>query len=285
MATFCGVKDFAFDSIGELQKLAAYAPGSQVYCRIVVDNSGSDWPLTRKFGVEPQEAVPLLERAAELGLTSSGLTFHVGSQCLNPENWRAAMQTCAELWRVAAGRGIRLRVLNIGGGLPVQHLKPIPQLQDIGRLIESTVTQLFPPDVRVVIEPGRALVGDAGILVSSVIGVADRGGERWLHLDTGVFNGLMETIEGFSYEWRADSSGPNRPYTVAGPSCDSVDVMASDVELPELAPGDRVYVMNAGAYTLSYASHFNGFPPPSVHTLDGSPVLLALPDRANLHAS
>jgi ornithine decarboxylase len=259
-----GVDRLAVDSIDELGKIAAHAPGARVHCRLAVDNSGSEWPLSRKYGVEVPEAVALLEEAARLGLEPHGATFHVGSQCLAPETWRAALLRCAELWRAAAARGVALTWLNLGGGLPVRHRKPIPSAAEVGRVIAATVREHFPPGLRLAMEPGRTLVGDAAVLVTSVVGRARRGDERWLYLDVGVFNGLMETIEGFGYELAVERVGPADRWVVSGPSCDSVDVPFPEAELPELEVGDRVYVLNAGAYTLSYASAFNGFQPPTV---------------------
>lgn len=263
-----GVRTFAYDSTTEIAKLARWAPGSRVYVRLAVDNTGSDWPLSRKYGVDAQTALALLDLAAERGLEPCGLTFHVGSQCLNPANWENALRLCAEVWQAAASRGLRLSLLNLGGGLPVRHLKPIPALVEIGQRVTALIRALFPPDITLIIEPGRALVGDAAVLVASVIGKAVRGDEHWLYLDAGVFNALMETIQGFGYELWTERTGPVRRWTVAGPSCDSVDVLFNDVALPELEVGDRLYVLNAGAYTLSYASSFNGFPPPAVFFLD-----------------
>jgi ornithine decarboxylase len=259
-----GVGRFAVDSTAELDKLAAGAPGARVYCRVEVDNSGSMWPLARKFGCKPAEAVRLLEAAADRGLRPDGLTFHVGSQCLSAASWRSALERCAEVWRAAGQRGLRLEQLDIGGGFPVEHLQPVPGLASIGAVVADAIEALFPPGIVVSAEPGRGLVGSAGRMVASVIGKAERAGERWLYLDVGVFNGLMETIEGFHYELRVDRAGPPGRWTVAGPSCDSVDVLWSDASLPELEVGDRVEILNAGAYTLSYASSFNGFPPPQV---------------------
>ena len=259
-----GVESFAIDSRTELAKLAAGAPGARVHCRVEVDNSGSMWPLARKFGCKPAEAVELLAAARELGLRPEGLTFHVGSQCLSAASWRAALERCAAIWRAAAARGIALARLDIGGGFPIEHLDPVPDVAEIGAIVRAALAELFPPGIVVTAEPGRGLVGSAGRLVASVIGKAERGEERWLYLDVGVFNGLMETIERFRYELRVGRDGPLVGWTVAGPSCDSVDVLWTDVLLPELEVGDRVEILNAGAYTLSYASSFNGFPPPQV---------------------
>jgi ornithine decarboxylase len=267
LAHAVGLSRFAFDSPEELAKLALHAPASGVYCRVAVDNSGSDWPLSRKHGAQPSEVVPLMLAAADRGLDPYGLTFHVGSQCLSLPSWRDAILTAADLWQQATRAGLRLRTLNLGGGFPVQHLKAIPELDAIGELIRALVREHFPAEASLAIEPGRAVVGNAAVLVTSVIGKARRGDEDWLYLDAGVFNGLLETIAGFQYQYRAERAGPARAWTVAGPSCDSVDTMQSGVELPELAVGDRVYVMNAGAYTLSYASSFNGFGPPETHLL------------------
>ena len=268
-AATLGVDRFAFDSEDELQKIARYAPGSRVYCRVVVDNTGSDWPLSRKFGVPPEDAVPMLLDAAALGLRPEGVSFHVGSQCLDATSWRRALETCATIWEQAARRGLSLRLLNAGGGFPVRHLKQTPSWPAIGAEIRRAVDALFPADVELIVEPGRALVGGAAVLVASVIGKARRGEERWVYLDVGVFNGLMESIGGLGYELRTERAGRPGKVVLAGPSCDSMDVISSDVELPELEVGDRVYVMNAGAYTLSYASSFNGFAAPAVHLLSG----------------
>lgn len=274
-----GVDGFAVDSRDEILKLAALAPGCRVNCRVMVDNAGSDWPLSRKFGVPADDVLPLLRLARQHGLRPDGLTFHVGSQCRSAENWSGAIATCASIWRAAAAEGMRLGTLNLGGGLPVPHVKPIPSLDDIGGRISALLATSFPDDIHLAIEPGRAMVGSAAVLVTTVIGRSRRGDENWLYLDAGVFNGLMETIAGFAYELRTERTGPTRPFTLAGPSCDSVDVMFNRVELPDLEIGDRIYVLNAGAYTLSYASWFNGFDPPAVHaipaTVDASPVALA----------
>jgi ornithine decarboxylase len=264
-----GLRRFAVDSVGELDKLAAGAPGARVYCRVEVDNSGSMWPLARKFGCTPAEAVDLLEAARARGLRPDGLTFHVGSQCLSAASWRLALERCATIWRAAAERGIELEWLDIGGGYPVEHLEPVPSVGAIGAVVRSALAELFPPGISVSAEPGRGLVGTAGTLVASVIGKAERNGERWLYLDVGVFNGLMETIERFRYDLRVDRDGPRSRWTIAGPSCDSVDILWTDALLPELEVGDRVELVNAGAYTLSYASSFNGFPPPRVVTRGG----------------
>jgi ornithine decarboxylase len=260
-----GMRHFVFDSEAELDKLARHAPHSELCLRIVVDNSDSEWPLSRKYGVEASAALPLLLMARERGLDVAGLTFHVGSQCFSTRAWVRALSTCREIFDEAAAAGLRLDFLNLGGGLPVRHLRPVPSIAEVGETIAAYVRDEFAWPVRLSIEPGRAIVGEAATLVTTVIGKAERADGRWLYVDAGVFNALMETIDGFRYELRTDVGGPCHKTTLAGPSCDTVDVLYDEVMLPDLEVGDRLYVMNAGAYTLSYASTFNGFLPPAVH--------------------
>jgi ornithine decarboxylase len=267
-----GIDRFAVDSRTELVKLAHHAPGSRVYVRLTVDNSGSEWPLAKKYGASAADAVQLLREARAFGLRPYGLTFHVGSQCVDKESWNSALLLCHEIWRELEDEGITLEMLSLGGGFPVRHTRPVPSIEEIGRETARVLHSLFPPErVEVSVEPGRALVGEAALLVASVIGKATRGQERWLYLDAGVFNALLEAIQGFSYQIRTERSGPPRRYVLAGPTCDSVDTISTEVSLPELSVGDRVYFLNAGAYTLSYASSFNGFEPPRVVAFDDLP--------------
>jgi ornithine decarboxylase len=268
-AVLAGIDRFALDSEMEVEKLARHAPGSRVYVRMTVDNSASEWPLSDKYGVAAEEAVLLLRAAACRGLRPYGLTFHVGSQCRDPESWAQAVRACFEVHQAVERQGHRLEMLSVGGGQPVHHLRPVPTMDDIGQRIQCTANELFGDRLPLImVEPGRALVGTAATLVTSVIGKARRGADIWIYLDAGVFNALMETIAGFRYELCTERTGPRRPVTVAGPSCDSVDTLFTVEPLPDLQLGDRVYVMNAGAYTLSYASSFNGFPPPSLKLID-----------------
>lgn len=263
-----GVNVFAFDSAAELEKLAAAAPDCRVVARLVVSNTGSEWPLCGKYGMDARLSLELLRRAAKMGLRPYGLTFHVGSQCLNKENWVDALFLCRQVWDLAWRKGMPLEMLSLGGGLPVYHGKRTPSTSEIGNRIEKALRELFPVErPRLAIEPGRALVGDAGVLVASVIGRASRGSEEWLYLDAGIFNALFEASQGITYQVETERKGPRRPFTLAGPSCDSVDTLCQGVMLPNLQVGDRVYIMSVGAYTLSYASCFNGFPPPPVYFL------------------
>jgi len=254
-----GVNRFAFDSIAEVDKMSLYAPASEVYVRLTVPNEGSEWPLSKKFGVEIDEAVDLLHYASEKGLKPVGLTFHVGSQCTNIYNWDTALDKARQLWDHAAGRGIALKILNIGGGYPIRYTKDVAEIETIEQKINDAIYLKFPDDVEVNIEPGRSVVGDAGVFVSRVIGKAERGDENWMYIDVGVFNGLMESVGGIKYQYFIDSRNEPRKWTVAGPSCDSFDVIDRDVELPEPSVGDTILILSCGAYTVSYASEFNGF--------------------------
>ncbi len=265
MAYGLGIRMFAADSDVEIAKLAKLAPGCDVYARIDVPNKGSVWPLSGKFGVEKHEAKHLLVEAKRAGLHPVGVTFHVGSQCLNPENWAFAIDYCKEVFDACAAEGIALTLLNLGGGLPaMEKMTNPPPVDEIGRGIMERIGRLFDPSVRVLIEPGRHLVATAGTLTATVIGEAVRRGENWIYLDIGVYNGLMEIHEKFPYEVRTDHEDrERRAYVLAGPTCDSVDVIFNDITLPRLALGDKVHFMNAGAYTTGY-DRYNGFDFPHV---------------------
>lgn len=259
-----GIARFAFDSYTEIEKLSQFAPGSRVYVRLSVSNEGSEWPLDRKFGIEVGGAEELLLQAEKKNLKPWGIAFHVGSQCVNPIAWAKAIEKSKEVWDWTTSEGIELTSLNVGGGFPIEYTKPVPPISETGRVIRNAIAKAFPGNIQVMLEPGRALVGEAGVLVATVIAKAVREGQKWLYLDVGVFNGLMETMGGIMYPLITRKDGSDGRWVVAGPSCDSVDVISDEVELPELEVGDRVYIISAGAYTTAYASHFDGFPIPKV---------------------
>ena len=257
-----GVRHFGFDSDVEIDKLARYAPGCEVSVRLVVPNEGSDWPLDKKFGAAPAEAAGLMRRAARRGLIPAGVTFHVGSQCRRPESWAAALDIAGGVLAELARDGIEPRVVNVGGGMPVAYASgPAPSANDVASVVKASAARL-PWPVEIWLEPGRGLVGEAGTLVTEVIGVAEREGRRWVYLDVGIFHGLAEAMGGIAYRFETDAGGAPSPCTIAGPSCDSVDVITTDGLLPEITVGDRVVIPCAGAYTTAYASAFNGFPGP-----------------------
>jgi ornithine decarboxylase len=270
-AALQGVWRFALDSEGELLKIAAAAPGTAIYVRLNVEDSHSLFPLSRKFGTSADEALRLLRMAPEHGLRPYGLTFHVGSQCTDPSMYARAIERCALVMRRLEQFGTRIEMLNIGGGMPATYAEPVPDIQAIGHVVGAALGRLPYRPALLAAEPGRYLVAESSVLVATVIGVAQRGVDRWAYLDVGGFNGLMEALQtGGRWLFPIRTSRPDdqaagiAPFNVTGPSCDSSDTMFYGAELPEtLAAGDRLYIGSTGAYTLSYASTFNGFPPPS----------------------
>ena len=271
-----GVYAVVVDSTDEVEKVARHAPGSRVYVRLAVDNTGSVLPLAGKFGVDVETAVDLLDMARDLGLQPIGVSFHVGSQCLNVKNWENAIRASGWVMRAARDRGHHLYFLDIGGGFPAghYHTSTIPTIEEIGAAVMDAVEAYIPftPDLMLVLEPGRGMVGESGRLMSEIVGKAKRGDDTWLYLDAGVFNGLMETYEGFPPVVSV-LNGTDRPkatYTLAGPSCDSCDVIARGIELPEVEIGDRLVFFDAGAYTNEYAAAFNGFPIPEFIPLNAA---------------
>lgn len=271
-----GLRKFAFDSVGELEKLAQYAPGASVYLRFRVSDKGSTFPLSKKFGAETYNIKPLMKMAGELGLKPFGLTFHVGSQSHDPYRWDLAIQAAGEIMTELQAEGIKLTTLNIGGGFPANYGKGKPQLATIGRIVHSALKKYMPYSVQLAAEPGRAMVAEAGTLVTSVIGRTVRGRKHWLYLDVGAFSGMMETLETnnrFRYpittsrRWTRHTK--TTEFILTGPTCDPQDTMFYGVTLPfDLAVNDRLYIHSAGAYTIPYASTFNGFAIPEVFCID-----------------
>jgi ornithine decarboxylase len=271
-AARAGVWRFAFDSRTELDKLAEHAPGAAVYVRLATGSPGSKVPSEGKFGVSGGQAVQLMRQARSLGLRPYGIAYHVGSQMTDPRAWEDATCRSAAVLRQLQAQDITLGMLNIGGGFPARYADPVPDLADYGACIHQAVARHLPYPIQLCAEPGRALVAEAGVLVATVIGTAERAGRSWLHLDVGAFNGMMETLltgNRLVYPL-ADSRGAavRQPYHVTGPTCDSQDTMFFGVSLSRgLVPGDQVYIYTAGAYTTCYASAFNGFSAPTIHCL------------------
>ena len=262
-----GVEWFVLDSVEELRKIHGIKPDAKLYVRIEAPNIGSDWPLSGKFGMKPAEVDGVIAEAAALKADLAGVTFHVGSQCRNPENWRVGIQSAKRVFKKMRLAGLKPRLLNIGGGYPVRHVKPIPSIERIAEVVNHGLRDL-PQNVRVMAEPGRYLVSDAGYFVCRVVGTATRAGKRWMYWDAGVFGGVIETTEGLRYDILTDRQDKLIPWHVAGPTCDSVDVCMRDEMFPEnMQEGDFIYIANAGAYTTAYASNFNGFPLPDVRVI------------------
>jgi len=263
-----GVRLFVVDSLDEVEKVAECAPGSEVLCRLVTSGEGSDWPLSRKYGCSTYEAVEVLTLADHLGLDAAGVSFHVGSQQRDPEAWGKPIAAAAHVFDLMRARALQPRILDLGGGFPANFEDGCRPLTAYGEAIERHLDQHFGSDrPHTIVEPGRGIVGDAGTLVASVIGVVDRGGVRWVYLDAGVFTGLVETLdEAIRYRLETSADGAaTGPCVLAGPTCDSADVLYQDrmVHLPvTLAEGDEVRVLSAGAYTSCYSTvGFNGFEP------------------------
>ena len=265
-----GVHCYSFDSDSEIVKLALEAPGSAVCIRLATTGSGSRFPLSKRFGVGPHEAVELLKLARNFGLVPYGCTFHVGSQNTDPRSWDKPIEDCAFVMREFERlHGSRLQMLNIGGGFPAQYAeRRVPSLNDFGSSITASLTKL-PYAVELVTEPGRALVANAGVVASTVIGRRRRGATTWVHLDVGPYNGLMEANSFLGGErnpisWSGSRNGGRTVCTLTGPTCDDGDILQDEVELPNgLGLGDRVYIESAGAYSSSLAVNFNGFAPPT----------------------
>jgi ornithine decarboxylase len=272
-----GIRLFAFDSLQELEKLAEYAPGSQVYCRLLMECTGAEWPLSRKFGCEIDMARDLLICSVRLGLQPYGLSFHVGSQQLDVTQWDLAIGITASLFRDLAAVGIELKMLNLGGGFPAHYLTPVPQTAVYAAAIKAALIRHFGIDRPIImIEPGRSLVANAGVINTEVVLISQKSyteDRRWVFLDIGKFGGLAETMdEAIKYRLRTPWDGmPTGAVVLAGPTCDSADILydRSDYHLPlNLQAGDKVQILSAGAYTSTYASiGFNGFEPLSVYCI------------------
>ena len=266
-----GIDLFAFDSAAELEKLAAAASGSRVYCRILMSGEGADWPMGPKFGCDLEMARDLLIQARERGLDPYGVSFPVGSQQRDLVQWDIAVGRTAMLFSDLQAIGIKLRMVNLGGGFPARYRADVPSMEDYGAAIMAAMTRHFGNDLPgMLIEPGRSMVGDAGILQSEVVLISRKShdsDERWVYLDIGKFGGLIETMdEAIQYRIRTPrDGGATGPVVLAGPTCDEVDVLYENAgyELPlDLKIGDKVEILSAGAYTTTYASvGFNGFPP------------------------
>jgi ornithine decarboxylase len=266
-----GVRLYAVDCREEVEKISRAAPGSKVFCRILTNGEGAEWPLSRKFGCDASMAPDVLEHAYRLGLVPVGVSFHVGSQQTNAGAWDEALASSAAIFREMETRGIRLTMVNLGGGFPTRYLRDVPALKQYGVSIYDAVRRFFGnriPDT--IIEPGRGMVGDAGVIRSEVVLVSKKSENdklRWVYLDIGKFGGLAETMdEAIRYSIVTDRDEDAKSLCViAGPTCDSADVLyeKKPYALPDtLRPGDEVFIEGTGAYTSTYSSvAFNGFEP------------------------
>jgi len=266
-----GIRLFAVDCVEEVEKVARAAPGARVFCRVLTDGEGAEWPLSRKFGCVPAMAVDVLRHARSLGLDAYGVSFHVGSQQTDLVAWDRALADAKAVFAALAQEGITLRMVNMGGGFPTRYLKDVPTAQAYGEAIFDALSKHFGNRIpETIIEPGRGMVGNAGVIKSEVVLIsrkADNDNVRWVYLDIGKFGGLAETMdEAIRYPIVTPRDGDvAEPCVLAGPTCDSADVLYEKAPYPlplSLTIGDEVLIEGTGAYTTTYSAvAFNGFEP------------------------
>ena len=266
-----GVRLFAVDCKAEVEKIARAAPGAKVFCRFLFGCAGAEWPLSRKFGCDPEMAVDVLDHAQRLGLDPCGVSFHVGSQQRRTAAWDEALKSAAAIFRACADRGINLSMVNLGGGFPTRYLREVPAVEAYGRSIFRALRRHFGNRIpETIVEPGRRMVGNAGVIEAEVVLVSKKNEHdrtRWVYLDIGKFGGLAETMdESIRYAIRTPHDGDEvGPCVLAGPTCDSADVLYEKrpYDLPiSIEIGDKVLIEGTGAYTATYAAvAFNGFAP------------------------
>lgn len=275
-AASIGLDDFTFDNTSEIGQIARHAPGSNVLLRIMVPNEGSVAHLSDKFGAPPEDALPLLLAARDQGLRPRGISFHVGSQCLDANRYAEALELTARVFDRAKQAGLELGMIDIGGGFPVRYGDEKIDIEGMCGTIVERYEALFDPGVALVAEPGRGIVGDAAILVTRVISESVRGGRNWLYFDDGTYGSFMEVLlYQMQFPLRTNTDGAPQKYVLAGPTCDSIDVFSRDgrgeireVSLPEMHLDDLLIAGSMGAYTYSESTRFNGFEPPRFVYID-----------------
>jgi len=254
-----------YDNIEELKKIKAHCPHAGVVLRIRVPNTGSMVELSSKFGAHPGEAVDLIVEAFRLGLVVEGLSFHVGSQCNNFENYIQALQLAVSIFKESESRGHKIKILDIGGGFPVKYHPKVKSFKTLARKLNTEIDRLFPEDIDILAEPGRFMVANAGTLVAKIIGKAVRDGKTCYYIDDGVYHTFSGIVfDHCQYPIKAFKDGEKTVSAVFGPTCDAFDTISVAEELPELEIGDLVYAENIGAYSIASSTYFNGFPPAKV---------------------
>jgi ornithine decarboxylase len=252
--------------VEELKKIRGYAPHAGLVLRIRVPNTGSMVELSSKFGAHPGEAVDLIMEAFSIGLVVEGLSFHVGSQCINFENYFQALQISASILKEAETRaGQRIKILDIGGGFPVKYNPKVKSFRTLARKLNSEIRRLFTPDTEILAEPGRFMVANACTLVAKVIGKAFRDGKPCYYINDGVYHTYSgQVFDHCNYPVLSFKEGEKHISAVFGPTCDAFDTITLSAELPDLEIGDLVYSENIGAYSHASSTYFNGFPPATV---------------------
>lgn len=272
-----GVKNFATDSEYDLRNIAEQAPGAKVFFRILTEGTGADWPLSRKFGAHPDMIYRLILESVGMGLIPWGISFHVGSQQRDIGQWDDAIARCKYLFDAVAEQGIELKMINIGGGFPANYVDPTLDLEQYSEEITRFLKDDFGDNIpQIILEPGRSLVADAGVIISEVILISKKSKNNiydWVYLDIGKFGGLIETIdESIKFPIYFDKEGMSEEIILAGPTCDSMDILYEHYKyhMPDsIVPGDKAYIFTTGAYTQSYSSvNFNGFPPLQTQIID-----------------
>ncbi|NLJ37322.1 MAG: type III PLP-dependent enzyme [Candidatus Atribacteria bacterium] len=264
-----GITRMTYDNFDEIGKIARVYPEASVILRIKTPSVGSRINLSYKFGAEPQEALDLLLQARDAGLNPIGISFHVGSPCTNVENYIASLKLVVQIFEQAAIKGIHLTIVDIGGGFPLQVYQTQNNevsVESMGKTLTPLLLEYFGRDCTFVAEPGRSLVGSAGLLISKVIGRAKRSGKNWYYLDDGyygTFSAIPFDKSIFEFYTLKDDT-EKYPCILAGPTCDSIDVIADGVMMPEMELDDLVFVPNIGAYSWASATTFNGFDKPKV---------------------
>lgn len=254
-----------FDNEEEVKKIAKHAPNAGLALRLRVPNTGSMVELSSKFGALPGEAVQLIACAHDHGLTVEGVSFHVGSQCTNPENYIQAIHLSAGIFAEAKSRGFDLQLLDIGGGFPAAYDASVPRFATLAKKLNYELDRLFPKSIEILAEPGRFLVASAGSAVSKIIGKAVRNDKLCYYVDDGVYHTYSGIIfDHCTYRMKSFKAGPTQLCAVFGPTCDALDTISLAEQLPDLKIGDYLYSNTIGAYSAASSTHFNGFPPAKV---------------------
>jgi ornithine decarboxylase len=254
-----------YDNGEELKKIKHYAPAAGLVLRLRVPNTGSMVELSSKFGCDTGEAVDLILEAFRIGLKVEGVSFHVGSQCSNFDNFVQALNIAAAIMNEARSRGHEIKILDIGGGFPVPYDQNVKPFHVLARKINAEIDRLFAKDIEILAEPGRFLVASTAAAISRVIGKAMRDGKRCYYIDDSVYHTYSGIIfDHCQYRVKAFKRGTAEICTVFGQTCDGMDTIAQSEELPELEIDDLVYSEDIGAYSNASSTWFNGFAPAKV---------------------
>ena len=254
-----------YDNIEELKKIKRHAPHAGLVLRILVPNTGSMVELSSKFGAHPGEAVDLILEAFKIGLVVEGISFHVGSQCNNFENYIQALQLSSSILKEAESRGHKINILDIGGGFPVKYNSKVKSFKTLAKKLNTEIDRLFPKTMEILAEPGRFMVANAATLVTKIIGKAVRDDKTCYYLDDGVYHTFSGIVfDHCQYPLKSFKEGELKVCAVFGPTCDAFDTISVAEDLPELEIGDYLYAENIGAYSIASSTYFNGFPPAKV---------------------